>query len=58
MTDATRTIQVLALHDDEIEAFVPTPEQAAAIASGDLIIGRIRYAPNPDYVAPAATKEV
>ncbi|AXQ69117.1 hypothetical protein HOU02_gp093 [Caulobacter phage CcrBL9] len=55
MSDERPTIQVLALHDDEIEAFVPTPEQAAAIAAGSLIIGRIRYAPNPDYVAPQET---
>ncbi|UTU07768.1 hypothetical protein CcrC1_gp083 [Caulobacter phage C1] len=47
------TIQVLAMHEDEHAVFVPTPEQAAAIANGSLRIGIIRYAPNPDYVPPA-----
>uniref|UniRef100_A0AB74UKB4 Uncharacterized protein n=1 Tax=Caulobacter phage BL57 TaxID=3348355 RepID=A0AB74UKB4_9VIRU len=45
--NAERTIQVLALHQDEFDAFVPTPEQQAAIAAGDLIIGLIRYATAP-----------
>lgn len=44
---APRTIQVLALHPEEHAAFVPTPDQAAAIAAGDLIIGVIRYGAAP-----------
>ncbi|AFU86530.1 hypothetical protein D869_gp048 [Caulobacter phage CcrRogue] len=41
---AERTIEVLALHPDEAAEFVPSPEQAAKIAAGDMIIGIIRYA--------------
>ncbi|ARB13574.1 hypothetical protein Ccr2_gp045 [Caulobacter phage Ccr2] len=45
--NAERTIEVLAMHPDEAATFVPTPEQAAKIAAGDMIIGIIRYGPPP-----------
>lgn len=39
-----RTINVLAMHQDERDVFVPTAEQQAAIDAGDLIIATIKYA--------------
>ncbi|AXQ68248.1 hypothetical protein HOT99_gp044 [Caulobacter phage CcrBL10] len=44
---AERTIEVLAMHPDEAAQFVPTPEQGAKIAAGDMIIGIIRYGAPP-----------